>query len=76
MTKDCSWNFVARAFFRTGRRHLKELIDRREFVCRNVPRCPKCHDVQVQVTAYVDQPAQWKCRKCKHRFEHEPKPGE
>lgn len=52
-----------------------ENAKRREFLGKYMPRCPKCDDVQVQLTSYLDVAAQWKCRICKHRFEYEPKRG-
>lgn len=50
---------------------LTDLITRREYICRNVPRCQACGDAQVQL---MDQhePATWRCRVCKHRFSFEP----
>ncbi|QZI87141.1 hypothetical protein MYOV085v1_p0122 [Vibrio phage 355E48.1] len=34
--------------------------------------CPECNTRQVQLIGYMETyPAQWKCRKCKHKFEWE-----
>ena len=34
--------------------------------------CPNCGTRQIQLIGYIDIiPAQWKCRKCKHKFEWE-----
>jgi ribosomal protein L37AE/L43A len=34
--------------------------------------CPACRTRQVQLVGYMNiVPAQWKCRKCKHKFEWE-----
>ena len=34
--------------------------------------CPECNTRQVQLIGYIETyPAQWKCRKCKHKFEWE-----
>lgn len=54
-----------------------ELFARQELLFRNVPTCPACHRTdgrgwpQIELTSSTE-PAQWKCRYCKHRFEHEP----
>ena len=54
--------------------NLEELIERKEFVCSNVPHCPKCGEqMQIQVKNYISAPAYWRCRTCKHHFYHEPK---
>lgn len=45
---------------------------RREFLGKFMPLCPECRTEQVQLVAYIDVAAQWKCRICKHRFEYEP----
>ncbi|CAH9016554.1 putative thioredoxin [Vibrio phage 193E37-1] len=38
----------------------------------NKLKCPECDTRQVQLVGYIDiTPAQWKCRKCKHKFEWE-----
>jgi hypothetical protein len=55
-------------------RLMKDLLraaDRRDFLCRNVPRCPKCRSEQIQLIGRL-KPAQWRCRICQHRFEQEP----
>ena len=52
---------------------LTALMDRRDFVCKHVPHCPKCREqMQIQVTDWQSVPAKWRCRKCKHRYEYEP----
>ena len=52
---------------------LQALLDRKDFVCANVPHCPRCSEqMQIQVTNYLSVPAKWRCRMCKHRFVHEP----
>jgi transposase-like protein len=52
---------------------LQELLDRQDWVCRHVPHCPKCREqMQIQVIDYINPPARWRCRMCKHRFEYEP----
>jgi ribosomal protein L37AE/L43A len=47
--------------------------DRLDFLCMNVPQCEACNDNQVQLLDHHAQPAMWRCRKCKHRFTHEPR---
>jgi len=57
------------------KRQIKELMataDRRDFLCKNVPKCQKCLHEQVQLVGYAEKPASWKCRMCKHWFEFEP----
>ena len=48
-----------------------EILDRRDLLFSHSPKCPKCGTKQVQCTEYLNTPAQWKCRECKHRFEYE-----
>lgn len=50
---------------------LNNLITRREYIRRNVPTCFVCNSTQVQLIAH-HEPAQWRCRSCKHRFNYEP----
>jgi transcription elongation factor Elf1 len=51
---------------------LKAILDRKDFVCSHVPHCPKCGEqMQIQIKRF-DPPALWRCRMCKHHFEHEP----
>lgn len=50
---------------------MEQLITRREWIWKNIPTCPCCAAEQVQLTDY-HEPAQWKCRECKFRFEFEP----
>lgn len=52
---------------------LMKVLDRRDFLCRNVPRCHRCDTNQVQLK-HMDKPAEWKCRKCKLDFQEEPDP--
>lgn len=47
------------------------IINRHEFLCRNVPRCEFCGADQVQLLL-KSMPAEWKCRVCKRHFKHEP----
>ena len=50
-----------------------ERVDRREFLCRHPPLCPKCNTPQVQLIDYMEkEPAAWKCRCCKYKFDFEP----
>jgi len=30
--------------------------------------CPECETRQLQLIAYLDEPAKWKCRRCRHIF--------
>jgi tRNA(Ile2) C34 agmatinyltransferase TiaS len=51
---------------------LEAIWTRREFINRNVPHCPRCREqMQIQIID-IGQPAQWRCRMCKHRFAYEP----
>jgi transcription elongation factor Elf1 len=54
-------------------RDLMKVLDRRDFLCRNPPRCHRCETVQVQLK-HMDKPAEWKCRRCKLTFNEEPAP--
>ncbi len=47
---------------------------RRIRLCDNVPHCPNCgQSYTLQLIAYIDTvPARWRCRLCRHSFEHEP----
>lgn len=47
-------------------------MDRQDFLYVRAPRCPECNTDQVQLIAGMEKPAQWKCRRCKHKFEFEP----
>jgi hypothetical protein len=53
---------------------LLKIADRREHLCRNPPKCPvtTCCTDQVQITDWFSIPAEWKCRRCKHKFTYEP----
>lgn len=47
--------------------------DRREFLSRNAPKCPRCSAVQVQLIDYLTvRNAKWRCRICTHLFHFEP----
>lgn len=46
--------------------------DRRERLIRTAPKCEACGSEQVQLIAYINTPATWKCRKCRMRFVKEP----
>jgi len=50
---------------------IEEILNRRDFLFKNVPHCPECASVQVQIKRY-GAPAIWRCRICKHRFTYEP----
>lgn len=50
---------------------LMKVLDRRDFLCRNPPRCHRCDTEQVQLK-HMDKPAEWKCRWCKLTFNEEP----
>lgn len=50
-----------------NRRHL-----RRNFLSRNMRPCPACGDDQIQLIDDLVEPAEWKCRMCKHEFQFEP----
>ena len=55
---------------------LWEGTDRREQLGKRMNEqkleCPECNTRQVQLIGYIETyPAQWKCRKCKHKFEWE-----
>lgn len=46
--------------------------DRREFLCRHVPRCLACGSEQVQLLDHEREPALWRCRSCKLYLSFEP----
>jgi ribosomal protein L37AE/L43A len=48
------------------------MSDRRRWLCRHAPKCPECGDPQVQLVDWFPIPAEWKCRKCKHKWTFEP----
>ena len=54
-----------------GRESIDNLITRKEYICRNVPKCFVCDSEQVQLLSQ-HEPALWRCRTCKHRFTYEP----
>ena len=49
-----------------------EVAKRRNALCAMPPKCPKCHNEQVQLVSWKWVPAKWKCRMCRYRFIHEP----
>lgn len=49
-----------------------DLMHRRIYLGRNMPKCPECSHEQVQLVRYDVAPARWKCRICNHRFMYEP----
>jgi len=44
-----------------------DLAKKREWLCKNSPRCPKCKTQQVQLKDWIEAVI-WKCRICKHKF--------
>jgi transposase-like protein len=50
-------------------------VDRRELLGREMNKqklsCPKCETRQIQLIGYMDEPAKWKCRHCRHVFTKE-----
>jgi len=49
------------------------LSKRRLWLCKNTPACPSCGEwMQIQITDWHQIPAEWKCRKCKHKWKFEP----
>lgn len=50
--------------------------DRREYLSKEMNKqkltCDKCGTNQVQLTGYIEQNAEWKCRHCKYIFIWEP----
>lgn len=75
---DLNWLFdpnATEALLDEHRRNLDRWIERnwnrREMLNRECPHCPRCGTRQVQLIDNC-QPAQWKCRSCKRRFEYEP----
>jgi rubredoxin len=52
---------------------IKSILARQDLLYRNVPRCPACGADQVQIMQH-EQPAEWRCRECRHRFAFEPAP--
>ncbi len=47
---------------------------RRNALSYHVPDCPQCGEGRygMQLTYWLSQPAEWRCRKCGYRFQHEP----
>lgn len=50
---------------------------RRDWLGVNHPACPKCGEAhQIQMVEWLKETPDWKCRTCKHKFQHEPEhPG-
>lgn len=44
-----------------------KLAKRRDYLARRAMACPSCRSEQVQLTAYDQSPAIWRCRKCKYQ---------
>lgn len=65
---DADWQGGLLEWVRTGS---EDLITRQEYICRNSPRCHECRSFQVQLLAQ-HEPAEWRCRQCKHKFTFEP----
>lgn len=53
---------------------IQAIIDRNDFLNRNVPRCVFCDAEQVQIISKL-APAEWKCRECRFEFAFEPPAG-
>lgn len=46
---------------------------RREWLASNIPRCPICGEKQqIQLFAYLQSKARWRCRLCRHQWIFEP----
>lgn len=45
------------------------MVLRREEASKRIPRCPECASEQVQLASWFTDQLQYKCRKCKHKFE-------
>jgi len=52
----------------------KSYTNRREFLCKNSPKCLICGTDQVQLIGYMDCQAEWKCRHCDTVIVFEPDP--
>jgi hypothetical protein len=52
---------------------IKSILVRQDLSYRNFPRCPACGAEEVQIMRH-EQPAEWRCRECRHRFTFEPEP--
>ena len=53
---------------------INELVERREFLCKNVPSCEYCSETkQIQLRDWSCRPAEWKCRTCERKWFYEPK---
>lgn len=50
-----------------------EIVSRRKWLCQRVPACINCGEKdQIQLEGWRWTPANWRCRKCKNGFDHEP----
>lgn len=45
-----------------------EIVERRENAAKNIPLCPYCNSVQVQLTQWFTPTLQYKCRTCSQKF--------
>jgi ribosomal protein L37AE/L43A len=52
--------------------NIEAIVNRQDFLCRNVPRCEFCSADQVQLVQ-KNMPAEWRCRICKRFFTFEPR---
>lgn len=49
------------------------LVGRRIMLSNNAPACPQCGEKhQMQLVDWLGDPAQWRCRRCRFEFLHEP----
>jgi hypothetical protein len=49
------------------------LARRREWLCRNAPKCDACGEIdQIQLSEWLFTPATWRCRRCDNKFDLEP----
>lgn len=46
-----------------------EIVERREQASKKAPICPSCNSEQVQLIGWFKSPVQFKCRRCRHKFE-------
>lgn len=52
-------------------------VERRRALAKSAPPCPRCElakntPSQVQLRAWINPPALWRCRTCRHEWTHEP----
>lgn len=56
-----------------GMARTMEIVSRRKWLCQRVPACINCGEQdQIQLEGWRWTPANWRCRKCKNGFDHEP----